>query len=151
MSAPTKCSRCSFSVCLPSDSLSQCLLSNWHFSYLGHGVTLHVCSNKVQSLLLTLQVGYLLRVAATDLGGRVSPLGCLLLQHCASDQLNSSFLEKRILESSKMSGSCSEKREHNTLALSAKARAGIRWAPRLLAGPAPASEWRRALLSRTSG
>ena len=34
------------SVCLPSDALSQCLLSYWGFSYLGRGVSLHGYSSK---------------------------------------------------------------------------------------------------------
>ena len=46
-------------VFLPSDALSQHLLSYLGFSYLGHGVSLHVCSSKVQPLLLTLDKGYL--------------------------------------------------------------------------------------------
>ena len=41
------------SVCLPSDVLSQHLPSYLGFSYLGHGVSLHGCSSKVQLLLLT--------------------------------------------------------------------------------------------------
>ena len=39
------------SVCLPSDALSQHLLSYLGFSYLGCGVYLHSCSSKVQPLL----------------------------------------------------------------------------------------------------
>ena len=46
-----------------------------------------------------------------------------------------------------MNGSCSEKWERITLALSATARDGLRWAPRLRAGPAMTSEWLRALLA----
>ena len=42
------------SVCLPSDALSQHLLSYLGFSYLGCGVSLHGCSSKVQPVLLTL-------------------------------------------------------------------------------------------------
>ena len=34
------------SVCLPSDTLSQCLPSYLGFSYLGLGVSLHGCSSK---------------------------------------------------------------------------------------------------------
>ena len=45
------------SVCLPSDSLSQRLLSYLGFSYLGYEVALHGCSSKVQMLLLALDVG----------------------------------------------------------------------------------------------
>ena len=40
------------SVCLPSDALSQRLPSYLDFSYLGHGVSLHGHSSKVQLLLL---------------------------------------------------------------------------------------------------
>ena len=69
-------------VFLPSDALSQCLLSYLSFSYLGHGVSLHGCYSKVQLLLFTLDVGYLLTTTATDLGCRVSPLGYLRLQRC---------------------------------------------------------------------
>ena len=45
---------------LPSDALSQHLLSYLGFSYLGRGVFLHGCSSKAQLLLLTLNEGYLL-------------------------------------------------------------------------------------------
>ena len=45
------------SVCLPSDALSQCLPSYLGFPYLGHGVSLHGCSSKVQPLFLTLGIG----------------------------------------------------------------------------------------------
>ena len=38
------------SVCLPSDALLQHLPSYLGFSYLGHGVSLHGCSSKVQPL-----------------------------------------------------------------------------------------------------
>ena len=51
------------SVCLPLDALSQHLPSYLGFSYLGHGISLHGCSSKVQLLLLTLDVGYLLAAA----------------------------------------------------------------------------------------
>ena len=81
------------SVCLPSDALSQHLPSYLGFSCLGRGVSLHGCSRKVQPLLLTLEKGYLLTAAPSDLergvasqpscapqqlllGGRVAPLGC---------------------------------------------------------------------------
>ena len=57
------------SVCLPSDALSQYLLSDLGFSYLGHGVALHGCSSKVQPLLLTLD-----EVAPADLECGVAPL-----------------------------------------------------------------------------
>ena len=63
------------SVCLLSDALSQYLLSYLGFSYLGRGVSLHGCSSKVQPLLLTLNVGYLLLAATPDLGRGVAPLG----------------------------------------------------------------------------
>ena len=56
------------SVCLPSDALSQGLPSYLGFSYLGHGVSLHGCSSKAKPLLLTLDVGYVLRTATPDLG-----------------------------------------------------------------------------------
>ena len=46
-------------VCLPSDALSQHLLSYLGFSYLGRGVSLHGCPSKVQLLLLTLDERYL--------------------------------------------------------------------------------------------
>ena len=46
------------SVCLPSDSLSQCLPSYLGFSYLGRGVSLHGCPNKAQLLLLTSDVHF---------------------------------------------------------------------------------------------
>ena len=57
------------SVCLPSDALSQYLPSYLGFSYLGHGVSLHGCSNKVQPLLLTLD-----EVALPDLERGVASL-----------------------------------------------------------------------------
>ena len=62
------------SVCLPSDALSQRLLSYLGFSYLGRGVSLHDCFSKVQPLLLTLDMGYLLSAATPDLGCGVTPL-----------------------------------------------------------------------------
>ena len=61
------------SVCLPSDALSQHLPSYLGFSYLGRGVSLHGCSSKVQPLLLTLDVGYLLTDTTPDLGRGVAP------------------------------------------------------------------------------
>ena len=64
------------SVYLPSDAFSQSLLSYLGFSYHGHGVSLHSCSSKVQLLLLTLDVGYLLTAAAPDPGHGVAPLSC---------------------------------------------------------------------------
>ena len=66
--------------CLPSDALSQCLLSHWGFSYLGHGVSLHSCSSKVQLMLLTVDVGCLLMAAAPVFGHGLSLLCHLLLQ-----------------------------------------------------------------------
>ena len=45
------------------------------FSYLGHGVSLHGCSSKVQPLLLTLDKGYLLTTAPPDLERGVAALG----------------------------------------------------------------------------
>ena len=62
------------SVCLPSDALSRHLLSYLGFSYLRRGVSLHGCSSKVQPLLLTLDMGYLLTATTPDLGRGVSPL-----------------------------------------------------------------------------
>ena len=61
-------------VCLPSDALSQHLLSYLGFSYLGRGVSLHGCSRKVQPLLLTLDEGYLLTAAPPNLERGVAPL-----------------------------------------------------------------------------
>ena len=58
------------SVYLPSDALSQHLLSYLGFSYLGHGVSLHGCSSKVQPLLLSLD-----EVTPPDLECGVAPLG----------------------------------------------------------------------------
>ena len=63
------------SVCLPSDALLQHLLSYLGFSYLGHGISLHGCSRKVQPLLLTLDEGYLLTTAPPDLEREIAPLG----------------------------------------------------------------------------
>ena len=60
------------SVCLPSDALSQHLLSYLGFSYLGCEVSLYGGSSKAQPLLLTLDEGYLLTAAASDLGHGVS-------------------------------------------------------------------------------
>ena len=62
------------SMCLPFDALSQHLLSYLGFSYLGHGVSLHVCSSKVQPLLLTLDEIYLLIATTPDLERGVAPL-----------------------------------------------------------------------------
>ena len=63
------------SVCLASDALLQYLLSYLGFSYLERGVSLHGCSSKAQSLLLTLDKGYLLTAAPPDLERGVAPLG----------------------------------------------------------------------------
>ena len=63
------------SVYLPSDALSQHLLSYLGFSYLGQGVSLHCCFSKAQPLLLTLDEGYLLTAAPPDLEPGVAPLG----------------------------------------------------------------------------
>ena len=62
------------SVCLPSDALLQHLPSYLGFSYLGHGVSLHGCSSKVQPLLLTLDEGHLLTATPPDLESGVAPL-----------------------------------------------------------------------------
>ena len=62
------------SISLPSDALSQCLLSYLGFSYLGLGVSLHGCSSKAQPLLFTLDKGYLLMAAPPDLERVVAPL-----------------------------------------------------------------------------
>ena len=71
------------SVCLPSDALLQHLLSYLGFSYLGHGISLHGCSRKVQPLLLTLDEGYLLTTALPDLQRGIASLGppCLCSLH----------------------------------------------------------------------
>ena len=63
------------SVCLPSDALLQHLPSYLGFSYLGRGVSLHGCSSKAQPLLLTLDEGYLLITAPSDLECEIAPLG----------------------------------------------------------------------------
>ena len=63
------------SVCLPSDALLQHLPSYLGFSYVGHGVSLHGCSSKAQPLLLTLEEGYLLTAALSDLQRGIAPLG----------------------------------------------------------------------------
>ena len=62
-------------MCLPSDALLQHLLSYLGFSSLGCGVSLHGCSSKVQPLLLTLDEGYLLTTAPSDLDRGIAPLG----------------------------------------------------------------------------
>ena len=63
------------SVCLPSDALLQHLPSYLGFSYLGHGVSFHGHTSKVQPLLLTLDEGYLLTAAPPDLECGIAPLG----------------------------------------------------------------------------
>ena len=74
------------SVCLPSDALSQYLLSYLGFSYLGRGVSLHGCSSKVQPLFLILDQGYLLTTTPPDLERGVAPLGNLhACSHCSVD------------------------------------------------------------------
>ena len=62
-------------MCLPSDALLQHLPSYLGFFYLGRGVSLHSYSSKAQSLLLTLDEGYLLTVALPDLQRGIAPLG----------------------------------------------------------------------------
>ena len=62
------------SVCLPSDALLQHLPSYLGFSYLGHGVSPHGCSSKVQLLLLTLDTGYLITATFPDPERGVAPL-----------------------------------------------------------------------------
>ena len=62
-------------MCLPSDALSQHLPSDLGFSYVGCGVSLHVCSSKAQLLLLTLDEEYLLTTALPDLQRGMAPLG----------------------------------------------------------------------------
>ena len=62
-------------MCLPSDALLQHLPSYLGFSYFGRGVSLHGCSSKAQLLLLTLDEGYLLTTAPSDLERGIVPLG----------------------------------------------------------------------------
>ena len=63
------------SVCLPSDALLKHLPSFLGFSYLGRGVSLQDCSSKAQPLLRTLDTGYLLTTAHSDLEHGIAPLG----------------------------------------------------------------------------
>ena len=63
------------SVCLLSDALLQHPPSYLGCSYLGRGVSLHGCSSKAQPLLLTLEEGYLLTAALSDLQRGIAPLG----------------------------------------------------------------------------
>ena len=60
---------------LPSDALLQHLPSYLGFSYLGRGISLHSRSSKVQPLLLTLDKGYLLTAAPSDLERGIATLG----------------------------------------------------------------------------
>ena len=62
------------SVCLPSDALSQHLLSYLGFSYLQRGVSPQGCSSKAQPLPLTLDKGCLLTAAPPNLERGVAPL-----------------------------------------------------------------------------
>ena len=62
-------------MCLPSDALLQHLPSYLGFSYLGRGLSLHGWSSKAQPLLLTLDEGYLLTTALSDLQHGIAPLG----------------------------------------------------------------------------
>ena len=76
------------SVYLPSDALSQGLLSYWDFSYLRCGVSLHGCSSKVQPLYLTLDMGCLLTATTSDFG-----LGYLFLAaRCSSTACRSNHV-----------------------------------------------------------
>ena len=63
------------SVYLPFDALLQHLPPYLGFSYLGHGVSRHGCSSKAQTLFLTLDEGYLLTTALSDLQHGMAPLG----------------------------------------------------------------------------
>ena len=62
-------------MCLPSDALLQHLPFYLGFSYVGRGVSLLGCSSKAQLLLLTLDEGYLLTAAPSDLERGVASLG----------------------------------------------------------------------------
>ena len=63
------------SMYLPSDVLLYHLPSYLGFWYLGGGVSLHGFLSNVQSLLLTLDEGYLLTAAPPDLERGVAPPG----------------------------------------------------------------------------
>ena len=79
------------SVCLPSDVLSQHLLSHMGFSYLGRrvsltldvgyllpwtwGISSRLLQQSTARLLLTLDEGYLLTTALPDLQCGIAPLG----------------------------------------------------------------------------
>ena len=83
------------------NALLQHLLSYLGFSYLGHGVTLHSCSSKVQLLLLTVDEGYLLMAAPPELEHGVAPLGPPepaqpLLLGCDIHMLLSRKLQKKV-------------------------------------------------------
>ena len=65
-------------MCLPSDALLQHLPSYLAFSFLGREVSLHGCSSKAQLLLLTLDEGYLLTTAPSDLERGIAPVGPLV-------------------------------------------------------------------------
>ena len=56
----------------------------WVSLTLDVGYLFHSCYSKMQPLLLTLGVGYLLMAAAPDLGRRVSTLGLRLAPLCHS-------------------------------------------------------------------
>ena len=79
------------SVCLPSDALSQHLLSYLGFSYLGHGVSLHSCSSKAQPLLLTLDEGYLLTASSPDLEHGVAFSSDLLQSSSVATQTSQAY------------------------------------------------------------
>ena len=67
-----------------SSQLLQCLPSYLCFSDLGHGISPHSWSSKVQAPLLTLDERYLPTATAPDLGHGVSPFSRSLLQCCAA-------------------------------------------------------------------
>ena len=109
------------SVCLPSDALSQHLPSYLSFACLGHGISLHGCSSKVQLLLFTLDEGYLLMAAPPDLEHGVAPLSPpvpaqpQLLGHCTGDRDQDHPHGKEMLKSKMavwggLTNSCEKKR-----------------------------------------
>ena len=73
--------------------LVQCLPSYWGFSDFGRGVSPHGWSSGVQAPLLTLDMRYLLKATAPDLGCGVSPLGRSSTSHtplaAPADHINS--------------------------------------------------------------
>ena len=75
-------------MCLPSDAFLQHL----GFSHLGRGISLHGCSSKAQSLLLTLDEGYLLTSAFPDLQRGIAPLGPIIILTNFKCLLSSSVL-----------------------------------------------------------